>query len=106
MNTPEYIHTNKILYKPFYLKGATPSNKKYSVFVRKEGKKKLIHFGSRKYKHFMDRVSDRYEHLNHLDEDRKERYRKRHQAIKLKNGKIAIHDKNQPAYWSYYFLWR
>lgn len=106
MRQAEYIHTNKVLYTPFYLSGVTPKDKKYSVFVRsKQGNKKLIHFGARKYQHFRDSVSNRYLHLNHLDEERKERYQKRHKGIRLKSGKRAIDDRNQPAYYSFKYLW-
>ena len=34
------------LYKPF---PSTAKNKKYSVYVMKDGKKKLIHFGAKGY---------------------------------------------------------
>ena len=54
-----------------------------------------IHFGARGMEDF----------LIHKDPVRRERYRKRHSAIRLKNGKLAYMDKNQPAYYAYRILW-
>ena len=92
---------DKQLYKPF------PSNKgnsKYSVYVMKNGKIRLIHFGNKKYEHFHDKIGY-YSKLNHGDKKRRDNYRKRHKAILKKDGKPAYLDKNQPSYWAYNYLW-
>lgn len=64
--------------------------KLYVIYNEKE-----IHFGSRGMSDF----------LIHRDNERRERYRKRARGIKLKNGKPAYLDKNQPAYYAYNILW-
>lgn len=95
----------KILYKIIPPK---MKNKKYSVYVKNEktGKPKLIHFGDLKYFHFKDKTPLKlHSKLDHNDKKRRERYLKRAKAIKLKNGKFAYLDKNQPAYYSVRFLW-
>lgn len=64
----------------------------------------VIHFGSRKNFHFYDKTNN-YPHLNHLDEHRRLRYRKRHEAIKDKNGNLVYNNPLSPSYWSYRILW-
>lgn len=86
-----------ILYKPFYKVGVTPKNKKYSVYVKGKNGPKLIHFGAAGYQHYFDRLG-RYKDLNHLDEKRRENYRKRHAGDNYKN-------KDFPGYWSWNVLW-
>lgn len=56
---------------------------------------KPIHFGALGYK----------DYTVHNDEKRRENYRKRHMAIKLKDGRLAFKVKSQPAFWSYTLLW-
>ena len=56
---------------------------------------KLIHFGATGYS----------DYTKHKDPKRRDRYIARHSAIKLKNGKPAVKDKLQPAYWSLKVLW-
>lgn len=41
----------------------------------------------------------------HRDQKRKLLYRKRHEAIKNKNGELVYKLKTSPAYWSYNLLW-
>ena len=82
----------KELYKPFKSKA---KNKKYSVYVKKDEKKKLIHFGDSRYEQFKDKIGD-YKHLDHGDEKRKKSYYARH-------GKT--NDKNSAKYWSHKILW-
>ena len=67
-----------------------PTKKLYVVYKGEE-----IHFGARGMEDF----------LIHKDPKRRERYRKRHSAIRLKNGKLAYMDKNQPSYYAYRILW-
>ena len=83
---------NKTLYKPFK---SSAKNKKYSVYVMKNGKKRLIHFGDSRYGQFKDKLGE-YKHLDHGDPKRKELYYKRH-------GKAT--DKNTAKYWSHRVLW-
>ena len=83
---------NKPLYKPFVSKA---KNKKYSVYVMKNGKKRLIHFGDSRYGQFKDKIGH-YSSLDHNDKERKKRYYQRH-------GQTT--DKNSAKYWSHKVLW-
>jgi hypothetical protein len=84
-------------------KKSTNKNKKYMV---KTPKGKWIHFGNINFQQYKDTTGlGLYSHLNHLDKKRRDNYRARHKAILKKDGKPAYLDKEQPAYWSYNFLW-
>ena len=83
---------NKVLYKPFKSKA---KNKKYSVYVMKDGKKKLIHFGDSRYLDF----------TQHKDEKRRKSYLKRARGIRNKKGELTYKDKNTSNYWSVKYLW-
>lgn len=83
---------DKLLYKPFKSKA---KNKKMSVFVKKDGKKKLIHFGDSRYKDF----------TQHGDKKKREAYLKRTAGIKNKQGKLTKDDKNSANYYSRRVLW-
>ena len=85
---------NKELYKPFVSKA---KNKKYSVYVMNEktGNPKLIHSGDSRYEDV----------TQHKDEARRQRYRTRARGLLLKDGTPAYLNKNQPAFWSYNYLW-
>ena len=80
------------LYKPFKSKA---QNKKFSVYVMKEGKKKLINFGDSRYEDFRQ----------HKDEKRRKSYLARAKGIKNKKGELTWKDKNTPNYWSVHYLW-
>lgn len=84
---------DKTLYIPFKYTGK--ANKKYSVYVIKDGKKKLIHFGDNRYGQFKDKLGV-YSNLNHGDKKRKDNYYSRH-------GKT--NDKNTALYWANKILW-
>jgi hypothetical protein len=84
---------DKTLYKPFKYTGK--ANKKYSVYVIKDGKKKLIHFGDARHQQFKDKLGA-YSNLDHGDKKRKDNYYSRH-------GKT--NDKNTSLYWSSRTLW-
>lgn len=84
-------------YHPFFNSEVTPVNKKYSVYVFKDGKIKLIHFGDKRYQQYHDRLG-LYSHLDHHDENRRKLYRERHKYD-------HIDDPNYPGFWSYYCLW-
>tara|TARA_R110001599_G_C12036745_1_gene640676 strand:+ start:533 stop:793 length:261 start_codon:yes stop_codon:yes gene_type:complete len=83
---------DKPLYKPFK---STAKNKKYSVYVMKGEKKRLIHFGDSRYQQFKDKLGE-YSNLDHNDKMRKKKYYSRH-------GKT--NDKNSAKYWSHKILW-
>jgi len=83
---------NKKLYIPFVSKA---KNKKYSVYVLKDGKKKLIHFGDKRYGQFKDKLGH-YSDLDHGDKERRKRYYSRH-------GKAT--SKDTAKYWSHKILW-
>lgn len=73
------------------LKASTRKGKKY--MVKYEGK--YIHFGASGYQDF----------TQHKDEKRRENYRRRHGAIKLKDGRLAHKVKGTPSYFSWTLLW-
>ena len=84
-------------------KRSTRQNKKYMV---RTPKGKLIHFGDTRYQHFKDKTPLKlYSNLDHGDKKRRDAYRKRHEKILLKDGTPAYKNKEQSAYYSYYFLW-
>ncbi len=82
----------KPLYKPFKSKA---KNKKYSVYVMKNGSKRLIHFGDSRYGQFKDKLGS-YKSLDHGDPKRKKAYYDRHGQT---------NDKNSAKYWSHKILW-
>lgn len=83
---------NKPLYKPFK---SSKKGKKYSVYVMKDGKKKLIHFGD----------SNMQDYRQHKDKKRREAYLKRAKGIKNKQGQLTYKLKYSPNYWSYRYSW-
>jgi len=83
---------DKPLYKPFPSKA---KNKKFSVYVMKDGKKKLIHYGDSRYEDF----------TQHKDKKRRESYLKRAKGIRDKKGNLTWKDKNSANYWSVHRLW-
>ena len=83
---------DKPLYSPFPSKA---KGKKMSVYVLKEGKKKLIHFGSKGME----------DYRQHRDKDRRKSYLARSAGIRNKEGKLTKDDKNSSNYWSRNVLW-
>jgi len=83
----------KILYKPFKYKGK--ANKKMSVYVMKDGKKTILHFGDSTMEDF----------TQHKDEKRRKSYLARSGGIRNKAGKLTANDKNSANYWSRKVLW-
>lgn len=69
--------------------------KKKVVYACKGDVCKLIHFGAEGYE----------DYTSHKDPKRRERYIARHSAIRLKNGRQAVKDKLQAAYWALKVLW-
>ncbi len=80
------------LYKPFK---SSAKFKKYSVYVMKDGKKKLIHFGDSRYSQYHDKLGH-YSHLDHNDKKRRDLYYKRH-------GPCT--DRSSAKYYSHKYLW-
>jgi hypothetical protein len=83
----------KPLYQPFK---STAKNKKYSLYVLKDGRRRLIHFGDSRYGQFGDRLGH-YAHLNHKSEARREAFYRRHGGVSR--------DRNSALYWSQQLLW-
>jgi hypothetical protein len=83
---------SKPLYKPFPSKA---KGKKMSVYVMKNGKKKLIHFGDSNMKDFRQ----------HKDPARRKSYLARSGGIRNKQGKLTKNDKNSANYWARKVLW-
>ena len=83
---------DKPLYKPFK---SSAKGKKMSVYVMKNGKKKLIHFGD----------ANMQDYTQHKDDKRRESYLKRSAGIRDKNGKLTANDKNSANYYSRRYLW-
>lgn len=70
-------------------------HKKYDVYDDQENY--IVSFGDNRYQHYKD-VLGFWSQKNHLDKNRRHRYRIRHQ-------KDNINDPNYAGFWSYYFLW-
>ena len=81
------------LRKPFPSK---VKGKKFSVYVLKDGKRKLIHFGQAGA---IDWRSGK------ATKEQRASYRARASGILKKDGSRAIDDRNSPAYFSYSYLW-
>jgi hypothetical protein len=92
---------NKKLYTPFV---SNAKNSKYSVYVLKDGKKKLIHFGDSRMQQFKDKLGH-YSNLDHGDKERRKRYLARAKGIKDKNGNLTWKNKNSANYYSIKYLW-
>jgi hypothetical protein len=78
-----------MLYEPF---PSTRKTKKYAVYVKKDGKPRLIHFGDRRYQQYRDKLG----HLDHNDKARRASYYKRH-------GPAT--SKDTAKYWAHKILW-
>ena len=79
------------LYSPFK---SNAKNKRYSVYVKKDGKVKKINFGDSRYKVFFE----------HKDKARQKNYLARAKGIKNKKGELTWKDKNSANYWAI-LLW-
>mgnify|MGYP003666872040 FL=1 len=94
VNKDENKEENKELYKPFVSKA---KNKKFSVYVMKDGKKRLIHYGDTRF--------EDYTQQNPKDEKRRSAYLARAKGIKNKKGELTWKLKDSPNYWSVRTLW-
>ena len=83
---------NKPLYKPVK---SDRKGKKGMVYVKKDGKKRLIHFGDSNMKDF----------TQHKDKKRQKSYLARSGGIRNKEGKLTKNDKNSANYWSRRVNW-
>ena len=95
------IEKEKILYKPFKspLKG-----KKYAVYVKRDDKKVLIHFGDSSMQHFKDKLGE-WSNLDHNDKARRKNFLTRTAGIKNKKGEFTAFNKNYANYWARRILW-
>ncbi len=84
--------SNKPLYKPVK---STKQGKKGMVYVKKNGAKRLIHFGDSNMKDF----------TQHKDPQRRKNYLNRSGGIRNKQGKLTKNDKNSANYWSRRVNW-
>ena len=83
---------NKPLYKPVK---SLKQGKKGSVYVLKNGKKRLIHFGDASMQDF----------TQHKDPKRRKSYLARSGGIRDKSGKLTKNNKNSANYWSRKINW-
>jgi len=89
---PKDFKQTKPLYKPYK---STNAKKKGQVYVMRDGKKKLIHFGDANMQDF----------TQHKDSNRRKNYLSRSAGIKDKQGNLTAKNKNSANYWSRKVLW-
>lgn len=87
-------------------KVSTRKNKKYMVKVGN----KWVHFGAIVNGKPMEQFKDStglgvYSKYDHGNKKRRDAYRARHKAIKLKDGTPAYKNKSSASYWSWNYLW-
>lgn len=83
---------NKPLHKPVK---STKSGKKGMVYINRNGKKSLIHFGDASMKDF----------TQHKDPERRKSYLARSGGITDKSGKLTKNNPNSANYYSRKYLW-
>lgn len=69
---------------------------------RAKGKKYYVIYNNKRINFGAKGMSD---FTIHKDKARRDRYRKRHGKIKLRDGSLAYKSKTSPAYWSWHLLW-
>ena len=89
--TKDWLET-KPYYKPVK---SSRSDKKGMVYVMKDGKKRLIHFGDSSMQDFKQ----------HKDPKRRKSYLARSGGIRNKDGKLTKNDRNSANYWSRKINW-
>ena len=93
LNKPsDNFKENKPLYKPVK---SSNSKKKGMVYVKKDGNKKLIHFGDSSMK----------DYTQHGDKERRKNYLARSSGITNKQGVKTANNKNYSNYWARKILW-
>ena len=85
---------NKALYNPIK---STKKGKKMMVYVMKDGKKRLIHFGHKGAPDFASGTATKAQQKSYLA---------RSGGIRNKQGKLTKNDKNSANYWSRKILWK
>tara|TARA_R110000803_G_scaffold88854_3_gene155882 strand:+ start:8275 stop:8553 length:279 start_codon:yes stop_codon:yes gene_type:complete len=86
--------SKKTLYKPVK---STSKGKKYMVYVKGvNGNPKLIHFGQAGAQDWKSGTAS---------PEKRKSYRARSSKIKLKDGSLAVKNKNTANYWAYHYLW-
>tara|TARA_R100000388_G_C7240878_1_gene161277 strand:- start:1256 stop:1564 length:309 start_codon:yes stop_codon:yes gene_type:complete len=83
---------DKPLYKPYK---SSRANKKGMVYVMRNGKKKLLHFGD----------ASMLDYTQHQDQKRRTNYLNRARGIKNKDGQLTYKLKDYSNYWAYTLLW-
>ena len=75
-------------------------NKMYDAILKsKNGELAKVPFGDKRFENYWDLTGlNLYPKLNHFDDKRRAKYRKRHQVY-LKKGYYS------PGFFSYYYLW-
>ena len=77
--------------------------KKY-VAIFSNGRR--VYFGTAQYAQYKDKTPlKKYSHMDHLDKNRRTRYRARHEKILTKSGKPAFKIPYTPSWFSYKYLW-
>jgi hypothetical protein len=76
--------------------------KKYAVYTPKG---KLVNFGAKGMEHYKDTALGLYKSSDHNDPERRRLYRARHSKILMKDGSPAYLNSEQPAFYSWNFLW-
>ncbi len=89
---PADFKEKKPLYKPYK---SDKKGKKGQVYVKKDGKKRLIHFGDASMQSFDQ----------HKDPERRKSYLARSGGIRNKEGKLTKNDRNSSNYWARKVLW-
>ena len=84
---------DKALYKPMK---SSKKGKKKMVYVMKDGKKRLIHFGQKGAPDFASGTATKAQQKSYLA---------RSGGIRNKQGKLTKNDKNSANYWSRVVLW-
>lgn len=90
--------------QPFYDAKITPAGKKYSVYVMKDGKRKLVHFGDSSMEQYHDKIGD-WSSKDHNDAERRKNYLARAKGITNKKGEKTYKSKSSANYYSIKFLW-
>jgi len=88
----------------FNYEKSTRPDKKLMVVVEKGGRKKTVHFGSRKMEQFKDKTGI-WSSKNHGDKDRRKNFLTRSAGIKNKAGGLTKDDPFSANYHARRILW-
>jgi hypothetical protein len=91
--------------KKYHFELSDRKNKKYKVWNDEIG---WIHFGDKRYEHYKTNKaisSTLPSYSEHLDEERRRKYRARASKITDKAGNYTYLDDKSPNFYSYNFLW-